>query len=1417
MAVLARVHITSQQRIDLPQLLGIESYTAFDFRALIQSFVGSSQPYIVRGFEITGKTGLFLSVSIADCFVFNPLDENGSFYLGDIDASDILVELPPSQPFVYLEARFSSSTSGAISASYWDPLAVTGSSEGSEFTATQNSQNAIMMELSVNTVGFSSDAIPICIGTTSNSAVSTTSDARPLLFRLGTGGASPNAGYKFPWSPNRGEPVSTGTGTGNDALSPFRAVDNTGILNDKGIRSFKEMFDAICTRVSEISGSSIWYSSSAIQQYVGGLSLSSIFFDTVGHTLQPNRNFVYSWSGTALSNTGTEAGAWRAGYCDLEWQLGNTFTSASDRSYSSVAFSVAIADGYNAYLLLEREVLKNANNNLFWKSASATIYTDFTTNSDYVVSGVTGDFAGIAVGDYIRKASQGTSQYYRIVALATPTALFSDVTGIVADNSVVAVRLAKIIDTTASEPLRFFRSRYSSADLVALSPTSTTTLTVDYYWLARRRGDFIWLRDYGPMFKNKNWEHIDRAWSKIKVLKEYENLFFSGGGNVSWDLTPNALAWSSDFIIEIAGRGTLLSPVVYTIPAGSVTLADGQCFYVDIPETEVSSSLTPVICAIGDVPLDPADALHTGRTYVLFHRHGTKVLGLGEAPDLDSGETGTIGWDLPISIRTRLGILSETTFQAYGSTTQIDSADDYATAIGKLDAAIYNNWNQENQDRTSKLVRGGFWTWNSTAGTLVNDAAAYIQIPGLAENRNTIAAQTITLSSDGDVAYVDINRTGSGALTLTVTVAAVGSVSVTSPTGNNRVIIARRIGTYCLVGTCLFTSSESKLLDREMCIVAATTPYQSAVTAPKGTRLLDTSSSVPQFYIKQDAGSTTNWKPLDWTTLINTYSGHASTSGISLYFSGANQQTVNIAGTRTFYIQGRPFYTTTTDSATMSGSAGPRYFYYDSTGVLQQSLSLFSFITHAPCAVAYWTGTAGHSLGWEFHGLTDADDHTWKHLTVGTRYISGLQQTSTPLPSGNPASDINSYIWLTGGDLLDEDIRISITSTVTPTTKWQQNLGSGLTSADAAILPLIYITGGGVGTYVPPDANRFPFYHGGGTTFPYYDNAGTLTTATNGDFIVYWVFGTSTVVVSDLTFTNAGTAVYIRPHNARFTTLTDAAASSFSTLVWTGLPLQENKALYRIIFQCSTGYTSATHRCKIVQVDDFRLASPVPVGASSASSHLLLSDLNGGVYGDGNHTNLVTRKISASTNPSVTDDILAYKELSFWLNQTNDEVWVCKDNSAGAANWKQVILDGGTAAIATMSIGSTTAQIMNLLYNSATRLALNSTGTDASATFKIVDDLSSTVTSISSTPVTLATYYAEISAAYAADCVVNLPSASSANIGKEYRLKKLNSTAYTVTLTPNGADTIEGRTSLVFNGTDEVYHLKAFNGGWRLL
>lgn len=54
-------------------------------------------------------------------------------------------------------------------------------------------------------------------------------------------------------------------------------------------------------------------------------------------------------------------------------------------------------------------------------------------------------------------------------------------------------------------------------------------------------------------------------------------------------------------------------------------------------------------------------------------------------------------------------------------------------------------------------------------------------------------------------------------------------------------------------------------------------------------------------------------------------------------------------------------------------------------------------------------------------------------------------------------------------------------------------------------------------------------------------------------------------------------------------------------------------------------------------------------------------------------TRFVGPKVHAATvAPTVNDDItLGYKLLSQWLNVTTDTAYICCDNTAGAAVWKQ--------------------------------------------------------------------------------------------------------------------------------------------------
>src|ERR1700676_1081284 len=98
MAVLGRLLISSAERLDLPDLLSIDSYTAGDFKYLLETFVGPSTPYIIAGFDIINPASVIgtsgCSINIANSAMFYPGSGAGSFYYG-LPSGD-----PNAQPLV---------------------------------------------------------------------------------------------------------------------------------------------------------------------------------------------------------------------------------------------------------------------------------------------------------------------------------------------------------------------------------------------------------------------------------------------------------------------------------------------------------------------------------------------------------------------------------------------------------------------------------------------------------------------------------------------------------------------------------------------------------------------------------------------------------------------------------------------------------------------------------------------------------------------------------------------------------------------------------------------------------------------------------------------------------------------------------------------------------------------------------------------------------------------------------------------------------------------------------------------------------------------------------------------------------------------------------------------------------------------
>ena len=280
---------------------------------------------------------------------------------------------------------------------------------------------------------------------------------------------------------------------------------------------------------------------------------------------------------------------------------------------------------------------------------------------------------------------------------------------------------------------------------------------------------------------------------------------------------------------------------------------------------------------------------------------------------------------------------------------------------------------------------------------------------------------------------------------------------------------------------------------------------------------------------------------------------------------------------------------------TLSGVAGVKFIYFDDNSKgLKFSGTLFDFAVQCPVSVVYWSGTAIVAAPQtEFHGIRDIAWHKWAHNNLGTQYKEGLLFTGSVQPNNItvPADATVQYLWSTTGKIVDEDVESN-----PGVGQWLQTLGSGLTSSTAAIFNFFYYNGSFVTTQAAM-ADRSPFIHGGGVTFPYWNNGGVIEEASDNRYVVYHYFATPMT---------GGWAVFARPHNAQFTTLALAVAARPSQLTWSNY--SELKHIYTAIFRTRAQFVNTPHRCKLVSLQDFRLTAGSPVAGVSATDHQALSN-----------------------------------------------------------------------------------------------------------------------------------------------------------------------------------------------------------------
>lgn len=392
MGVQRRVNWISQQRVDVPDMRSLESAVSNDFDQLIQSFVtGTSQGYIMRGFEISmagaiggAASGLQLIVDPGAVFHVSS-SQSGTFYLVPVgtpaqqlnSATNTIIDgafAPSAINYIGLEyERFIDDTTSS-QVYIWNPTT------NNETTKNAPRAQILRYRIKITTSTFASNVLPIATVTTDsgNNVVSIT-DARWMLFRLGTGGAAPNPFYVYPWTAQAEGRTENPSTSSSNSVNPFHG-------GDKMLMTLKDWMNAIMTSLQEIKGTVYWYSPGSAG------SIDSLRTD-LGNTITTGAGVIEHSADTAGLITWDEDIVLKVVGSRLEYRFLANPAPSTD---------ITLAENQVAYVTLVRDV--EITPNLVF------------TNSSAIVSSV-GSIAWtgpLQAGDWIKLGADTVAGYYQI-------------------------------------------------------------------------------------------------------------------------------------------------------------------------------------------------------------------------------------------------------------------------------------------------------------------------------------------------------------------------------------------------------------------------------------------------------------------------------------------------------------------------------------------------------------------------------------------------------------------------------------------------------------------------------------------------------------------------------------------------------------------------------------------------------------------------------------------------------------------------------------------------------------------------------------------------------------------------------------------------------------------------------------------
>jgi hypothetical protein len=382
-------------------------------------------------------------------------------------------------------------------------------------------------------------------------------------------------------------------------------------------------------------------------------------------------------------------------------------------------------------------------------------------------------------------------------------------------------------------------------------------------------------------------------------------------------------------------------------------------------------------------------------------------------------------------------------------------------------------------------------------------------------------------------------------------------------------------------------------------------PSFTATTGTIGSLYLNTTTG--DLYQKKDSGSSTNWKPLDFSSITTEPTGFQNPDSWTVDFNSTTRVvTVTPTGTQAVYRRGTKYTFSAPLTITIGAVQGDHFVILNTAGSgLSEQSTPWDLTADVPVIYVYWDTVLvdGFAVR-ETHGAAmDGTSHRELHETIGTYRVSG--GTVSGITVYTPPSDVTNPLLasinpdVAATVVADEDLRTTIPAFtqdgIVSYGKMRKQFVSNKWVWDVSDVNAPYFQSGSVPQYNPSSGGD------------------SLAIMINEDYVCYYLFA---VPAASGTRSQQLRYVWI-PGQVKYSPATplsvttrtaardSALAETFTSLDLTGLPFTEFCCIYKVVVRFLSTFTNNVYRLRVEGIQNITgtKISSVNIGAVTPTVH----------------------------------------------------------------------------------------------------------------------------------------------------------------------------------------------------------------------